>query len=136
MFNKYKLFYRTIIILSISGLVLPSFGLSETSGTAGPPYTFGEIKTSMVNAFKSVLKFLRNVLEQILVWIKNIWNSYVYPFLHRIWQKIDSIFGREIKERTPVIKEEFKKETQEIKQEVPSVAKSFWQKLKDFFRFK
>lgn len=123
-----------ILLLLITGFLLPSFSLAQQ--TAGPPQSFGEIKTIGLNALKFIPQILVKIWQEGTAWLKKIWNSYIYPFLHKIWLKIDSIFGREIEERTPVIKEEFKKETQEMKQDIPQVGQSLWQKVKDFFKFK
>jgi len=135
MYPKYKSLYKIIIILSITGLILPSFCLGQTIGTAGPPQTVEGLKLTLWNAVKFFPETAKKVEGEVLSWLKNIWKSYFYPFLHKIWQKIDSLFGKEIEQRKPIIKEEFKKETEEMKKEVPLVTKSLWEKLKEFFKF-
>ena len=131
MANKTKL----LVILTVA-ILLPNFCLGQTPGTAGPPQTIEELKLTGLKAVKFFPETIKKVGGEVIYWLKNIWNSYIYPFLHKIWQKIDSIFGKEIKQREPVIKEEFKKETQEMKQDIPQIGKSLWQKLKEFFKFK
>ena len=131
MANKTKL----LVILTVA-ILLPNFCLGQTSVTAGPPKSVEGLKLTLWNAVKFFPETIKKVGGEVIYWLKNIWNSYIYPFLHKIWQKIDSIFGKEIKQREPVIKEEFKKETQEMKQEIPLVTKSLWEKLKGFFKFK
>jgi len=133
MYTKYKSLYKIIIILSISGLILPNLCLGETSGTAGPPQSFSDVKAGF-KVFEFIPQTLKKIWQEGTTWLKNIWNSYIYPFLHKIWQKIDSIFGKEIKQREPVIKEEFKKETEEMKKEVPLVTKSLWEKFKELIK--
>ena len=128
--NKIKL----LALLTI-GILLPSFCLGQTSQTAGPPQTVEGLRLTLWNAVKFFPETIKKAGGEVISWLKNIWNSYIYPFLHKIWQKIDSLFGKEIEERKPIIKEEFKKETQEMKQEVPLVTKSLWEKLKGFFKF-
>jgi hypothetical protein len=133
---NYELKIKNLILfLIIAGFLLPSFCLSQTSGTAGPPQNFGEIKTMGLNALKFIPQTLAKIWQEGITWLKKIWQSYIYPFLHKIWQKIDSLFGKEIEERKPIIKEELKKETEEMKKEVPLVTKSLWEKLKGFFKF-
>lgn len=129
--NKTKL----IIILTIC-ILLPSFSLAELPKTGGPPQSFDEMKIMGFKALKFFPDTLKKIWQEGTIWIKKIWNSYLYPFFHKIWERIDSLFGKEIEQRKPVIKEEFKKETQEMKQDLPQLAKSVWQKLKDFFKFK
>jgi len=77
---------------------------------------------------------LEKICQETTGWLKKIWQSYIYPFLHKIWQKIDSLFGKEIEQRKPIIKEEFKKETEEMKEELPLVTKSLWEKLKELLK--
>ncbi len=125
--NKTKL----LAILAI-GILLPSFCLCQT----GPPQTTEGLKTALWNAVKFFPETIKKLAGETIDWLKKIWNSYIYPFLHKIWLKIDVIFGKEIEERKPVVKEEFKKETQEMKQDIPQVGKSIWEKVKDFFKFR
>ena len=126
---------KSILFLILIGFLLPNFGLAQVSETAGPPQTFGEIKTMGLKALKFFPDILKKIWQETTGWLKKIWQSYIYPFLHKIWQKIDSLFGKEIEQRKPIIKEEFKKETQEMKQDIPQVGKSVWEKLKGFFKF-
>lgn len=129
--NKIKL----LALLTI-GILLPSFCLGQTSQTAGPPQTLEGVKEIGLKALRFFPDILKKALDETINWLKKVWQSYFYPFLHRIWQKIDTVFGKEIRERKPIIKEEFKKETEEMKQEVPLLSKSLWEKLKEFFKIK
>ena len=125
-----------ILFLIIAGFLLPVFSFAQIPNTAGPPQTVEGLRLTLWNAVKFFPETLKKVGGEVISWLKNIWNSYIYPFLHKIWQKIDSLFGKEIEQRKPIIKEEFKKEAEEMKQEVPLVTKSLWEKLKGFFKFK
>ena len=129
--NKNKL----LALLTI-GILLPSFYLVQTSQAAGPPNSVEGLKQTLWNAVKFFPETIKKVGGDVISWLKGIWNSYIYPFLHKIWLKIEAIFGKEIEDRTPVVKEEFKKETQEMKQDLPQLIKSAWEKVKDFFKFK
>ncbi len=134
MYLRYKSLYKIIIILSISGLILPNLCLGETSGTAGPPKTLEELKETGLKVLRFLPDILKKGWEATIYWLKKIWQSYIYPFFHKIWQKIDSLFGKEIEQRKPIIKEEFKKETEEMKKEVPLVTKSLWEKFKELIK--
>jgi len=82
-------------------------------------------------------KFWQGVLEfwqKMIDWFKNLWYSYVLPWLQNIWQKIDSFLEKEVEKRKPEIKEEFEKEKQEMKEDIPEVSKSLWQRLKELIR--
>ena len=131
---NYKIKINNLILfLILIGFLLPSFGLTQVSETAGPPQSFSDIKNMGFKALKFIPQTLEKIWQGGTAWLKNIWNNYLYPFLHKIWQKIDALFGNQIEQRKPVIKEEFKKETQEMKQDIPQVVKSIWEKVKDFF---
>ena len=62
---------------------------------------------------------------------KTIWNSYLYPLFKFVGNKAVSILGKEVEQRRPEVEEEFKKETEEMKEDIPKVTKSLWQRLKD-----
>ena len=69
--------------------------------------------------------------KMIFSWAKGFWNSYLSNWLKFIWEKIVSILGKEVEQRRPGIEQEFKKETEEMKQDIPKTTKSLWQRLKD-----
>ena len=61
---------------------------------------------------------------QVIKWIfQKIWQIIEY-----LWQKIISFF------KEPKIKEEFEKEKQEIKQNIPQTGKSLWERIKGIFK--
>ena len=61
---------------------------------------------------------------QMIKWIfQKIWQIIKY-----VWQKIISVFKK------PEIKEEFEKEKQEIKQNIPQTGKSLWERIKGIFK--
>jgi hypothetical protein len=83
----------------------------------------------------------KNLALETFSWFKHVWQTYVYPFLYKVWQKIVSLFKPEIERRTPIIKEEFPQKTGEVKQEletgIPETAKSIkslWEKFKELFK--
>ena len=84
--------------------------------------------------------------EQVPELIKKMWEEDVLPvwnkmfewFKSHIWSKFIAWFNEkvapEIEERTPQLEEEFEKETEEAKEELPVVGKSLWDKLKEIFQ--
>jgi len=133
---------KLTVILVISGVLLPSFSFAQVSPEIRIPETLEELKIAGLKALKLLPEFLKSIWQEFLGtcqkiwnWYKKIWNSYIYPFFHNIWQKT---LGKEIKERKPIIEEEFKKEKkemrEEIKTELPKTAKSLWEKFKELIR--
>jgi len=70
-------------------------------------------------------------LKQTTNWLKDLWQNYIYPWLKIIWNKIYSFLAKEVEQRKPEVKEEFKKETQEMKEEIPKAGESLWQRLQE-----
>ena len=66
--------------------------------------------------------------------LQNLWYSRILPWFQSVWQKINSFLGKEVGKRKPEIKEEFEKEKQEMKEDIPKVGKSFWQRFKELIK--
>jgi len=139
-----KLFYETIIILSILSLILPEFCFGQEAKIEVPG-TLEELKEFVGKVIKVFLeKFpaaLKKVWEEALSiwqkmwnWFKNIWDSYIFPWLKNLWQKITSLFKKEVEIRKPIIEEELKKEKEELKEEAPKVGKSLWERFKELLK--
>lgn len=139
------LLYKTILILSISGLILPYFCFAQSQMQIKVPETLDEAKIQAIEALKEIDKRLWGALMRVLkedilpIWqkmwgiTKNLWNSYFGPKLEyligklkdffqpkieALWQEFLKILGKEIEKRKPGIEEEFQKEKEEIKQEI------------------
>jgi len=152
--------FQLIVFLIISGLVVPFFVFVPTPNLAwgiaraepiSPPETLEETREIGERILETVPKELPGVLERIWkgevlpIWRriynwakKNLWDPYIWPFFQNIWQRIQAIFRKEIRERKEIIeeelerkKEEFKKE---MKEEVPKVTKSIWQRFKELIK--
>lgn len=144
---RYKILYKSIIVLSIAILVLPSF-LSASSGqvsfaqtadsktAAGLvtiPENFEEAKGFIMQIVKSLPNALRGSGEEakeiwqktwvkwwnndIYPWLDTTWRQNIKPFADKIIEKVKILLGKEIEKREPIIKEEFKKEKEEMKKE-------------------
>jgi len=129
---------KIIPILVIFGLFLPSFSFAQVSPEIKIPETLEELKIAGLRTLKLLPEFLKSIWQEFLGfcqkiwnWYKKIWNSYIYPFFYNLWQKT---LGKEIKERKPIIEEEFKKEKEELKEEVPKVTKFLWEKFKELIK--
>ena len=144
--NKWHSWFSVFCFLFfVFYLILPSFSLAQTQTTT-PPETLEEVKELGEKALKTSQKELPGILEKIWkedvlpVWEKMYekwsewWDSSTQPWFQNIWEKIATLFGKEIEKRKPIIEEEFKKEKEEVKEELPEVTKSLWEKFKELIK--
>lgn len=143
---------KMINIKIISILVMTSFLMSnfafaaEINQTNLPmmPGSIGEAKTIGLKILEGLPQALKGPWREALgVWGKMAdifsgwWNAYISPRLKSSWQKIKAPLLKEIERRKPIVKEEFKKQEQEmkgeIKTEVSGAGKSLWERLKELF---
>jgi len=136
---------KIIVISIICGILLPSFSFAQFQSFQTPE-TLEEAKEMGEKALETTQEKLPGILEKIWkedvlpVWEKMYekwsewWDSSTQPWFQNIWEKIATLFGKEIEKRKPIIEEEFKKEKEEVKEELPEVTKSLWEKLKELTR--
>ena len=121
---------------------MPGFSLAQTQPLQ-PPETLEEAKEMGKKALEVSQKELPGILEK--VWkeeVLPIWQKMYDWFKANIWPKIESWFKKEVEprvkeeveKRKPIIGEEFKKEKEELKGEVPEVTKSLWEKFKELIK--
>ena len=118
----------------ISGLILPSFSLAQNQ-IIKVPETLEGAKEMGERALKEARKQLPGIIEKI--WkeqVLPVWQKMWKWFQENIWQKIASLFQKEAEKRKPIIEEEFQKEKEELKEELPGTTKSLWEKLKEFLK--
>ena len=140
----YKFLTVILIISGLAGLILPNFSFAQVSSgeSIKLPGNLEEIKDAGLKALGFIPEFLKRIWDGfsgfcLKVWnfLKNIWNSYIFPFFDNLWQKT---LGKEIRERKPVIEEEFKKEKKEMKEEIkaglPNTLKSLWERFKELIK--
>jgi len=134
---KCKIIINFLVIL---GLILPCFSFAQKEVTS-PPETLEEVKTIGMKALKLLPETLRGIWQEALdIWqimgkkAKNFSDSYIWPWFQNIWQKIQSFFAKEIEERKPGIEREFKKEKEEMKEEIPKVGESLWKRFKEIIK--
>lgn len=70
--------------------------------------------------------------EVMNIWTKT-WNWLKVVF-GNVWDRISSILSQQVEQRRPEIEEEFQKELEEMKEDVPKTTKSLWQRLKDLIK--
>ncbi len=133
---------KTITILILFGLLLPGFYFVQgVNQSPQPPETLKEAEVVGGKVLRLLPEALKKVWQEASeIWqimgekVKNFWNSYILPWFQNIWQKIQSSFGKEIEERKPVIEEEFKKEKEEMKTDLPKVGESLWERFKELIK--
>jgi hypothetical protein len=106
-----------------------------TVNTIGPPSSLESLKQGAMHAVKFIPEIIIKVIGETLNVLKGIWNRYIFPVLHKIWITVTSVFGKEVERRKPGFQQDLKQQTEQVKQEAPIVGKSFWQKIKDIFKF-
>jgi len=126
------------VILIMMGLVLAGFSFAQEENVKIPE-NFQEAK----GLLEKVFEILKDKLPQA---ISKIWKEEVVPVWQKIyeWLKVywlkfknwfQNIFQSKAKEeivkRKPVIEEEFEKEKEELKAELPKIRENLWQRFLD-----
>jgi hypothetical protein len=130
-----KVFAISFLTFIFSGII---FQPGIVLGQVEPPKTIEEAKG-----------FGFEILRKLPEAVKEVWNSQALPILKRMWEWaqgpletyikpkaqeiinwLKNLLGKEIEERTPIIKEEFKKESIEMINDAPSVLERFKNLLK------
>jgi|GEM_PF-3112458 len=65
--------------------------------------------------------------------LQSMWNWVKEKALF-VYDKIYFVLSKEVEQRKPGVEDEFKKETEEMKQEIEKEAPSWWQRLKDLVK--
>ena len=111
------------------GVMFSTVSLAQS--TVEAPANFEEAKGFIQKMLDLAKKNLPNI-------VKNLWRERVLPIWQKMYEwadtkfltKLKSIIGIEIEKRKPIIEEDFEKEKEELKEELPIVSKSLWQRLK------
>jgi len=135
-----------ILCLVLLNITLPT-GIMGQTAPIKPPENLDEVKQMGEKTLKVARRDLPGIIENIWknevlpVWKKmfnwtksNIWDDWLSLWFKKIWSSTISIFKGEVEERKPAIKEEFKKEKQEVKEEAPKIGKSIWKKFLEIIR--
>ena len=119
------------MIVFLLTFVMPNVLAQEAPAQA--PETLEEAKLlgeRVLWGFPEVFK--KSWQEAVVFWKKML--NYVSPWLEGIWNSILSLLGKEVEQRRPEVEEEFEKETQEMKEEIPKAGKSLWQRFKELIQ--
>lgn len=134
--KNFKLILIISVVVYITSIPVPATFLlaQESSPPAHAPETLEEAKLKGEEVAKGLPDVIIGALKGTGNWLKNLWSSYILPFLDNIWQKIKIFLDREVEQRKPEVKEEFEKEKQEMKEEIPKTSKSFWGRFKELIK--
>lgn len=120
---------KLILIFIMLGLVLPCFAFAQNQLPTLPKDLKGAGKTG-----GDILKIWGKMADIFSDW----WNSYIFPWFKSLWQKIKAPLIKEMERRKPIIKEEFKKEEkqakEEIKVETSKAGKTLWERFKELIK--
>ncbi len=113
----------------------------ETQNPPSVPRTLEEAKTmgekfltKIPEAFSKSWQEALIVWKKMFSWFKSFWNSYIAPWLQNLWNKILSSLGKEVEKKKPEIKKEFQKEKEEMKEGIPRIGESLWQRFMELIR--
>lgn len=125
-------YYKKVVLSSLITAFLLSFAMPNVLAqeVVEAPESLEEAKSlgqRVLTGFPEVFK--KTWQESLAFWKKML--DYVSPWFKSIWNSILSLLGKEVEQRKPEVEEEFKKETQEMKEEIPKAGKSLWQRLKE-----
>jgi len=136
---------KSIIILLIIILIAPSFSFAQEDQLLEKSESLEEFKKSdkkflefFPKAIKGAWQEALKVWRKIADWIKNIWDSYIFPWIQGVWQKISDFFKKEVWERKLIteIEEEFKvvEEKEKTPEEEKNLWEKFWERLKGIIK--
>jgi len=122
---------KKLLILGIlAGTLSGGFAFAQEASPISTPETvedaqgfIGDMIDGFPSAFRGAWQEARGIFAGIWNWFKNIFGG--------IGRSIWSVLGNEVEKRKPEVQQEFQKELQEMKQDVPVVTKSLWERFKD-----
>jgi len=126
---KYLIYFLIIGFLLVTVRpVIFAQKMPEAPKTLEEARTIGE---QLLFGFPEVLKKIwqeaLGIFRQIFNWFKNIWDSYIYPWLR-------GLLIKEVEKRKPEVQKKFEEEKKEMKQEIPVVTKSLWQRFMELIK--
>ena len=117
----------TILITSIG--VSPVFALA--SAPIDAPESLEEARSLGERFLEGLPDVVKTALREMFDWLKNLWNSYVFPFLGYLREKVSIFLEEEVEKKRPEVEKEFEKEKEELRDEFPKVSKSLWERFRE-----
>jgi len=149
-----EIFPKIILFFLILGLILPLFSFGQEVGPIQPPETIEEAKQATEKGIRKAIDELPAIVKKIWreevvpIWQKmwdyfkgtwlgylkqklsDFWYSSLKPEIQYLSQKFRELIGKEVEERKPIIEEEFQKEKEQMREEIPKVTQSLWERFK------
>jgi len=129
---------RNILIILIAGAVLSGFCLPVRAQQAPEaPATLDEAKSVGLQILGELPDSTRQVwreqalptLRSMWDWAQGPWENYIKPKVQELFNWLLGFLGKEIEERAPLIEEEFQKEKDEMRGDIPGV----WERFKNLW---
>jgi len=129
---------RNILIILIAGAVLSGFCLPVQAQQAPEvPATLDEAKSVGLQIIGELPDSTRQVwreqalpiLRSMWDWAQGPWENYIKPKVQELFNWLLGFLGKEIEERAPLIEEEFQKEKDEMRGDIPGV----WERFKNLW---
>ena len=129
---------RNILIILIASAVLSGFCLPVQAQQAPEvPATLDEAKSVGLQILGELPDSTRQVwreqalpiLRSMWDWAQGPWENYIKPKVQELFNWLLGFLGKEIEERAPLIEEEFQKEKDEMRGDIPGV----WERFKNLW---
>lgn len=116
-----------IISLSLVVLLLPNFSFAQEEFGAATPQTVGEAKDFITTILAKLPEAVKRIWqEEALPLWQRMW-EWLKPFIEPWWNKALSLLNREAEKRKTDIEKEFRKEKQEMQNDL-------WQRFRDLIK--
>jgi len=134
-----KIFFAIFFLINFLGLGFIAFAKTDfDQNIVQIPNTIDEAKQmgeGMLPLIPGIIKGLWNdgtkVLKSLFDFSNDQWNKNIFPVVNKY-------FGEIIRKRSPIIKQEFEKESTEmkedIKSEMPKITKGLWDTIKEILK--
>ncbi|MDD5144828.1 MAG: hypothetical protein PHW72_01770 [Candidatus Pacebacteria bacterium] len=126
---------KILSIAILSGLLFSNISLAQLT----PPDTVEESKEIIEKGIDLSIKELpQNIMRIFKEEALPVWTKMYTWFYERLGKKIVAWFNKEIspeiKKREPQFKEEFAKEKEEMREDLPQAGKSLWEKFRELIK--
>ena len=116
---------KYLIFLAIISIFFSNFAFGQEL-----PKTTDEVKEIGEKALEKTPEALKDSFKE----AEPIWSQFwsqIKKWAKIIWNKTYYFLNKEVEQRKPAVKEEFKRETRELKEEITKEAPSLWQRFKN-----
>lgn len=140
-----------IFLFAFLFFAFPVFVSAQEDPKLEVPETLGEAKEGFLNISDKIIaeipKAIAGIWKNEVVpawkamgnWVQEeVWQRRVKPAFETLFDKVRELLGREIRERKPLIEQEFEQEKQELEEDIKTYGKSagkgLWERFLGLFR--